>query len=159
MKLIRTPHSNHFCGPAALALITGRPVDEVVAAVKAYRRRVAPGKGLRVKGMSNPELLSVLADFGIESIRMPTMDDDYRLRGLRPTLARWLRENKLARLRHANWPFLVNITGHYIVVFGRKIYDNAHPEGVWLRQYHRRRARVKMAWGCPKYLGNHLTPC
>ena len=64
------------------------------------------------------------------------------------TLARWLKITRPLRSCHPARPFLVNVTDHYIVVCGRKIYDNFFTEGVWLRRYPHRRIRVKKAWLC-----------
>ena len=150
MEVIRTEKSNKFCGPAALSLLTGRPVDEIVLAVKNLRISDEGIRGYRpLKGMYNSEMIAVLGQYGFELVRMAReCQDVYRLYDARPTLARWLRAKRQYRQEHPDAKILLNVTGHYLVLHGRKLYDNHNPEGVWLRQYRHRRIRVKHAWVC-----------
>lgn len=156
MRLIRSERSNKFCGPAALALITGRPVDEMVAIVKSYRwKSYRRDSRWPVKGMRNKEMVEILFNCGFDIVKMAShVDKQY---GTEPTLAKWLRLTRVIRNPRPTLAFLVNVTGHYIVVCGRKIYDNHNPDGVFLRQYRHRRVRVKNAWECIKVRDVALT--
>ncbi len=59
-------------------------------------------------------------------------------KGERPTLARWLRERYPFQMDRI---YLVNITGHFVVVRGRKFVDNKTMEPVFIRQAPGRRSR------------------
>lgn len=130
MRVLRREGSNQFCGPAALSLITGRSVDDCVGVLKDVRH-----SSRAVKGVYNGEMREALTHLGYRMHVLP-------VRG-RPTLARLLRSLKE---RGPENIFLINTTGHYVVLRGRKIFDNKNPEGVFVRQYRHRRARVYASW-------------
>ena len=130
MKVLRREGSNQFCGPAALSLITGRSVDDCVGVLKDVRHN-----SRAVKGVYNGEMREALIHLGYRMHVLP-------VRG-RPTLARLLRSLKERGPEHI---FLINTTGHYVVLRGRKIYDNKNPKGIFVRQYRHRRARVYATW-------------
>ena len=58
-------------------------------------------------------------------------------------LARLLRSLKERGPEHI---FLINATWHYVVLRGRKSYDNKNPEGTFVRQYRHRWVRVYATW-------------
>jgi hypothetical protein len=130
VRVLRSVASNQFCGPAALSLITGRSVDDCVSVLKNVRH-----SSQVVKGVYNGEMREALNHLGYRMHVLP-------VRG-RPTLARLLRS---LRERGPEYIFLINTTGHYVVLRGRKIYDNKNPEGILVRQYQHRRARVYASW-------------
>ncbi len=130
MKVIRNARSNHYCGPAALSLLTGKSVDEVAAALRERFNRRA------IFGVTGVAMREILRQYGHDP--SPVLTD-----GSRPTLARFLR---MTKDRGPGERFLINVTGHYLVLRGRKLYDNKNPEGVFVRQYAHRRKRVKAAW-------------
>jgi hypothetical protein len=119
VRVLRSVASNQFCGPAALSLITGRSVDDCVSVLKNVRH-----SSQVVKGVYNGEMREALNHLGYRMHVLP-------VRG-RPTLARLLRS---LRERGPEYIFLINTTGHYVVLRGRKIYDNKNPEGILVRQY------------------------
>jgi hypothetical protein len=88
-----------------------------------------------IKGVYNTEMRTALVHLGFRMHVLP-------VRG-RPTLARLLRSLKERGSEHI---FLINTTRHYLVLRGRKIYDNKNPEGTFVRQYEHRRARVYATW-------------
>ena len=129
LKVTKQSGDNTYCGPAALSIITGKPVSEVMRILHTYvlERR-------RVRGMWNHEMESCLWKMGYETrlVQLPLR---------MPTVAQWLRNE-----RKPDDTFLVQVSHHYIVVRGRKIADNRNPEGVFLRQYQHRRSRVHKVW-------------
>jgi hypothetical protein len=62
---------------------------------------------------------------------------------LKPTLAKFTRDFR-ASLRE--FPVIVNVTGHYVVVHGRTFVDNQVRRPVRLSKAPGRRRRVKKAW-------------
>jgi len=130
VRVLRSVASNQFCGPAALSLITGKSVDDCVSVLKDVRQ-----SSRAVKGVYNGEMREALSHLGYRMYVLP-------VRG-RPTFARLLRSLKERGPEHI---FLINTTSHYVVLRGRKIYDNKNPEGIFVRQYQHRRARVYASW-------------
>jgi len=161
MKVKRSERSNSFCGPAALSLLSGKHVDDCVKEVHAYRNRDGFLSGFRrrsVKGMSNTEMLRVLLRMGYDNTGVCSLNG-YNMKTLAgpeyivvpkvitaPTLVAFMRWLKKQPQWNAKKTYLINITGHYIVMKGIKLFDNRHPEGIFFGKYGHRRARVKYAW-------------
>jgi hypothetical protein len=140
MKVKRNERSNTFCGPAALSLITHKHVDNCVKEIHALYKRdgfLSGGRRRSVRGVSRFEMLQVLTRLGYDAQVLPVVD--------KPTLVsfrRWLRE----RGTDAKRIYLLNVTGHWMVMRGIKLFDNANPEGVTFGKYTKRRRRVQRAW-------------
>lgn len=121
-----------WCGPAALATISGQPVSACMAAIRKLRWDTKP-----IKGITNQTLIKAAALLG------------YRLTPLemsptrQVTLAAWTRVNAFT---FADKPVIVNITGHYVVVKGRSFNDNHTKTPVSLKKAPHRRARVQRAF-------------
>lgn len=145
MRVRRGERSNTFCGPAALSLITGKHVDECVEDVHALWRNsfVSGGRRRAVRGMSNSEMHYALLRSGYYAKPVPTALCGT---GAKPTIARFVRWLKRQPHWHPKKLWLVNVTGHYVVVRGIKLFDNHNPEGVFFGKYAHRRVRVKHAW-------------
>jgi hypothetical protein len=156
MKVKRNADSNKFCGPAALSLLTGRHVDSCIKEIRAFRNRDGFLSGFRrrpVKGMDKTEVVRVLNRMGYmpqtvfhwELDHVPLKSLDEQDSG-KPTLVAFMRWLK----KHPCWSpkkkYLVMVTDHYVVVRGRKLFDNHNPEGVFFGRYDRRRKRVIQAW-------------
>ncbi len=62
---------------------------------------------------------------------------------LHPTLAAFL---KWRRDRRSDQQFLLSTKSHFLVLRGRKLYDNLNPDGVSIRAYKHRRSRIVKAW-------------
>lgn len=121
-----------FCGPFVLHFTTRENPEDIVQRIKEYRR-----SNRAVRGMRHYELTDALRYYGVPHCELPR---------IRPkiTLARWLKITK----RHPSWCYIVMITGHYVVIKGRKLYDNANRNGIWIRRYGHRRKRVYVAVEC-----------
>lgn len=136
MKLHKINHdykTTLWCGIAALATITGRPTSECRAAIHHVRGQ-AYGEAA-VKGIYCHEITRALNAFGYTATRI-------QLSG-RPTLAGFLRTRTPEQRAGI---CLLNTTGHYVTVSGRKFIDNQQSEAVNLADAHCRRARVRNAW-------------
>jgi hypothetical protein len=143
MKVKRHERSNTYCGPAALSLITGKHVDKCVEAIHSVYRNdfLSGGRRRPVRGTSRFEMISVLKQFGYQSSKLSIPTFPQRLLTL-VGFRYWLRKN--------GWEpesvYLVNVTGHWLVMKGIKLFDNANPEGIFFGKYGRRRRRVMHAW-------------
>jgi hypothetical protein len=127
--------STLWCGPAAIAAVTGKPTSEIHAKISEV------GGRQNIKGVYNRELLNTLQALGapaeeVWSLRWSTHSKP-------PTLAAWLREN---RSLYADRPVIVQVTRHYVTVFGKRLIDNTTGGTVALGSAPHRRARVKRAW-------------
>jgi hypothetical protein len=132
MKVNRAVHSNTYCGPAALSLLTGQHVDICTHLLKKFRNSTRP-----VAGVYNREVFNVLDYFGFIATPLPPCT------GAGQTVAGFLRN---LQDREPDAMYLINTTHHYLVLRGRKLFDNHHPEGIFIRQYPHRRSRVCSAW-------------
>jgi hypothetical protein len=63
-----------------------------------------------------------------------------------PTLVALMRWIKRQDFWDAKNVYLVNVTGHYVVMKGIKLFDNRNPEGIFFGRYEHRRWRVKHVW-------------
>jgi len=128
------PGKNRFCGPAAVSAVTGRPVDEVVKVFHAKTPRT------KVMGTHLSDLAAVLTEYGV-GLR-PMAIYDYADK--RPTLAGWL---KLAKAdRTAGRVFLLSAGNHWVIVSGRKAVCGYTIKVVSVREYPKRRMRVRRVW-------------
>lgn len=126
-----------FCGPTAIAAITGQPISVVRDACRMARHGADwPTKFQRapnVKGMFNRELEIALRTLGY-------IGRWVQVQG-RPTLAAWL-DSRTAEQRRS--PCVVNVTGHYVTVSGYEFVDTfTKGEIVDVDEAPRRRKRVQ----------------
>lgn len=119
-----------WCGPGAIAAITGKPLSQVKEAIYGVRGKRSP-----IMGMSEIEVAHTLRALGLRPAPARKYSKDER-----PTLARWLRERYKFQMGKT---YLVNITDHFVVIRGRKFIDNQTLEPVFIRSAPKRRARVK----------------
>lgn len=127
--------STLWCGPAALATVSGQPVSVVMQAF-----REVTGKKT-IKGVGWTALSRAAARLGLklEPLPLPFNHETHQW----PTLAAYVRQNGTL---FADCPVIVNVTGHYVTVWGKKFNDNWTVKPVSLKKAPRRRARVKAAW-------------
>ena len=142
-----------WCGPFAAAVLLR---ETYAAAYDRCRAQVARSTyaGARdrasvITGMLQRDLEAVLIGGGLkvagrETFRgrgaMPGFKVPAYHRDPRPTLAAWLKTRDRSAL------YLVNVTGHYLVVAGDRTIDNQVGAWVSVRETRSRRARVVAAW-------------
>jgi len=124
-----------WCGPAAISIITGCGYDAALELLKQVTGRSV------IKGVARPDMFRALRRLGYDCKSRQEFTD------WRPTLAWWLRQRESDEM---SLTYLVNVTGHYLVVRGRKIADNKTGEPVFTRKYPHRRKRVKVVWQVAK---------
>lgn len=118
-----------WCGPSALDIITGCGYDRALDVL-----RLVTGKR-SIKGTTNRAMLDALAKLSWTTKPVPV---DVGL-----TLAAWLRGRSKDQQTQT---FLINVTGHYVVVRGRKGCDSHTKEPVWISDMPFRRSRVQKVW-------------
>ena len=139
-----------FCGPTAIAALTGLSTAEVEAAVLRYRRQCLEPKPraamlLAVKGMWASEVQGVLGMLGYRVVEHTELWDPEDWGGCGyPTFTSWLRYYK-HHPENALW--LVSITRHFVAVYGDWFCDTRHREPIELRNLKSyARARVREVW-------------
>ena len=121
-----------WCGPGALATITGLPTSYIMATLRHVTGRKT------IKGVYPSELRKAGELLGF---RFFEVDPGYR--GPRRSLARWTDEN--SHLLKAG-AVVFNVSHHYVTVSGRMFNDNWTKTPVSLKKAPRRRAKVRGAW-------------
>jgi hypothetical protein len=98
-----------YCGPMALAAITGLDTATIVAKLKDNRRRVSGNPTIR--GTRFGELAMVASEFGwsVEHIKTFIRNP--------PTLAGW------AKTRDRDTAYLIAVTGHWVALKGHWFCD------------------------------------
>lgn len=118
-----------WCGPAAIAAVTGYPTSIIMQALKEDTGKVA------VKGVYNSQLWRVMMRFGYGVAK--------NISGQNRTLAQFARDHAED---FAKAPMVVNVTGHYLVLFGRRSVDNWTKDPVFISDSPHRLKKVKAAW-------------
>jgi len=99
-----------WCGPTVIAAITGLAIPSVKARIKKVRGHNGP-----VRGTSTGDLRATLMSFGYLMTQVYCSE---LTREPAPTLAQWLKKP-----RDMDAPYIVNVTGHWVVVKGRWFCD------------------------------------
>lgn len=118
-----------WCGPAAIAILTGVPHSRIIDMVRRGR-----GKGWRakpIKGMYAHEVIRVLRRLGCKIEQSEVYES---------TVTKFADD-----VRHAG-AYLVNVTGHFMVACAGILADNSNPAGVPAEQYGKGARRVLRAW-------------
>jgi hypothetical protein len=132
-----------WCGPAALATVTGLPTSKVHAALQRVTgRRV-------IKGVTNTALNKAANLLGYKLVKIwdVWVDDPggFKVkRSFQPTLARFSKEFRA--YYQGDVPVIVNVTGHYVTIHKRTFIDNQVKVATPLWRAPHRRCRVKRAW-------------
>ena len=121
-----------WCGPAALAIITGRTL-------KHCHRLLAEIRGIDqryLKGVWNSEMRRALYRMGFDAVRTEIP--------FRKTLRQYVEEHQTtAAFRSV---VLVNVTDHYVVAHRGKIADNHEAEPTPVGKHPASRKLVRYAW-------------
>jgi len=124
--------SNRYCGPAILSFLTGQDTSECAS----WFRRYSNHRG-SVRGSSWRNMLKVLAHLNFDFVPLYIAE--------RPTLARWLRENKEGRT--PGRVYLVCAGNHWQLITGRRYACGRIGELVSIKDKRvKRRARVERVW-------------
>lgn len=123
--------SKLWCGPAVIAAVTGYPTSTITTMLREESGR------RKITGTTSGMMRAVLLRLGFE------MDGIMSFRHKRTTLAQFATE---FRDHFAGTPHVVNVTGHWVVLAGKRFVDSRTKDPVWISDAPRRRAVVKFAW-------------
>lgn len=132
-----------WCGPAAIALVTGRPTSEIYAHADA-------DAGRTVQGMYNSELTRTLRRLGYRVTLIWQVFGNGRM-----NLRQWAIAN--GRLA-AGRPAILQVGNHYGVVIGRRYVDNQTRDPIALRDSDYLRSFVHCAWVVERVTGAAVLP-
>jgi|TARA_R100001510_G_C7578076_1_gene152095 hypothetical protein len=126
-------NSTKWCGPTALALITGRTL-------KFCHNKLAriEGKEPRyLKGVYKPSMRRALQEMGYQMERI-----NFVRQGM--TLRKYIEE--VQTTEHFRGVMLVNVTRHYVVISKGMVVDNHSIVPLPVRKHPMRRKRIKNVW-------------
>lgn len=134
MKMSKPFGKNGYCGPLVLSVLSGKSTDECGL--------LASRNGKPLKAMFNFQLQESLELLGIQFQKYkPAMQRSGKSYPY-PTLKQWM--DQFRRPSEQDVPFVVVITGHYILVKGNQICDT-YTEGKWVdvSDYKRKSSHVR----------------
>lgn len=121
--------SKLWCGPAAIAAVTGHPTSVITALLREIR-------GGPVKGIHNYQLIDAMRRLGYAPKQQVSVSG-------RCSLAEFARQQGAL---FATTPMIVQVTGHYVVLAGRRMVDSHTRRPVWISDAPHRRKAVNVAW-------------
>jgi hypothetical protein len=113
-----------FCGPTAIAAVTGESLEDVRAAIHQVRGEgflAKNGNRMPITGMTNNELLKVMVELGWRGVECAVPEGQHW--GLRKLERPFPKLKEFCQQRGSEGPFIVNVTGHYIAVGGGEVCD------------------------------------
>jgi hypothetical protein len=130
----------HWCGPAALALITGRTLKHCHNLLA----KVSHKEPRYLKGVSNTAMHRALRSMGykVTGIAIPLREGKKTMH--MPTLRQWIDEDMKTRVWRG--VVLVNVTRHYVVAHRGLVADNVEPEPRPAYSHRKGRALIEQAW-------------
>lgn len=130
--IVHDNKSKLWCGPAAIALITGQPTSIVTRMLLDDRRAGSRESASGVKGTTPGEVYRVLRELGMTAQRVAPVKE---------FLAFELVDNIAF---DTCWPVLASTVDHWFVTHRGRYFDNRHPQGIKMPE-HMRRQRVTEA--------------
>lgn len=127
-----------YCGPFALAAITGMSFEEVRAAINIQKGRSNLNQG--ILGTSNAQMVNALGDAGYKVIKVFNRADD------KLTFSQWQKQWGI----DASKVYLIELTGHWVTVQGGYFIDNHTQHKVHLAYAPWKRKRVKTVYQIAK---------
>lgn len=116
--LVPKPESKTYCGPFAIAAVTGKPVAEVIAAINDYRNKPADAK---VVAMATHEIEHALKRLDV-SCRLCAVQLDRSKKGFKkyPTMRQFLKSRSTEMVEKK---MILLVTGHFVAVQGFMFID------------------------------------
>jgi hypothetical protein len=124
-----------YCGPVAVAALTGVPVAHAEKMIRRCRRggyRDSAGRRIPIKGTYPWEVIKVMKRLGCKVTEMKNPEK---------TFGRFCSDTV-----HVGAAFLVQVTGHFMATYRGTFCDTAYPEPVPVESYPRSVRRVERAW-------------
>jgi hypothetical protein len=117
--LVHDNKSRLWCGPAAIALITGQPTSVIHRMILEGRRGRCTRDSRAVTGTTHAEVYQVLRELGYKDQRVAPIAGVFPAAHLVECIA-----------FETHLPVLAATADHWFIVFRGQYFDNRHPEGV-----------------------------
>jgi len=114
-------HRNNYCGPAAISALAGITAEEAAAVL----RHVSDSRAIR--GVFSHHATAALRKLGLEATPIVNVEG-----------------KPLSKARLGSGKVFVFVTGHFVAVEGRRLWDNSNNDGTDRKAYGRR--KVISAW-------------
>ncbi len=121
-----------FCGPGALMTITGKDHGQVC---RALNRASHSKPSARVRSVATWHIVRTMERMGLKVCQHVLLDQ--------PTLWSWVMNRRPDEKRGL---FLVNVTGHYVVINGYMMNDNHTLKPVMIDDMPWKKKRVQNVW-------------
>jgi hypothetical protein len=130
-----------WCGPSAVALLTGAPLTFTTSRLAAMSKR----SYAKTEGVWPDECVLLLHELGYQSKRVD-IAARYPDRPYGPTLERYMRERRI----HDPWeeynPTMIEVDGHLMTGHYGMLFDNWVPKGAPVALFPKTRRLVKNVW-------------
>lgn len=146
-------NAREYCGPTAMAAVTGEPLAVIRDAIREVRgKRAADGDWMPITGLSNSELVNAMIRLGWLPVEKVETDNNYS-RHDKFTFGNFL------QVHGYTGPFIVNVTNHYIAVSNGEVCDTHTRIPIEIKRWKRARPGrwVKRWWRFAKI--DDQVPC
>lgn len=123
MNQLEKDSNNIYCVPAALSILTDKPVGDCVSLIRNH-----------------------LGDQAIEGIYLPIAWLILKRLGYQPSRAESLDDVTLSNTTRLKGNYLVSIGGHALAIKDGIIFDNRYPNGISPKDYPHKKAKIKLAY-------------
>lgn len=123
-----------YCGPTAIALLTGVPYRKIEKMIR--RKRGASAKNVNgayipIKGTYNREVLEILKQLGCKTAPVKNAEQ---------TLGQFVDDQRFSGT------YLIEVTSHFMVCEGGSVADTTYLQPIPIEDYPRRTRKVRQAW-------------
>jgi hypothetical protein len=128
-----------YCGPTAIAAITGEPISIIRDIIRSQKGTKRNGHAMPVMGITNKVMIKTMATLGWQVIAHTDCSTGKRIVHLDDFL-------ELVQMGCATGPHIVNVTGHYYAVDEDEICDTYLRLPLEIHRFKRGRGRWVKHW-------------
>lgn len=133
-----------FCGPTAIAAITGEPISVIREVIRSQIGTKSNGTAMPVMGVSNTVLLGTMERLGWKIIQTSGDTENNRCHSMDVfRLGDFL---NYIQMHEHDGPYIVNVTGHYYAVDSDEICDTYTQIPIEIHRFKRGRKRWVQRW-------------
>jgi hypothetical protein len=144
-----------FCGPTAIAAITGEPISVIREVIRSQIGTKIDGTAMPVMGISNKVMLRTMEELGwrviksdshAQQIRRQLGDDEDVLTPAEMDIVRFGDFLDYVQMHEHVGPYIVNVTRHYYAVDADEVCDTHTQIPVEIHRFKRGRRRWVQKW-------------
>jgi hypothetical protein len=145
--MLHTPNydvrSRAFCGPTAIAAVTGEPISHIRDVIRSFVGPKSNGHARAIMGLSNRLLLATMSKLGWRVINRSGDADN---RSNRRDVFRFGDFLDYVQMHEHEGPYIVNVTGHYYAVDADEICDTDLKIPIEIHRFKHGRQRWVQRW-------------